>query len=214
LKIASLVMVVLLLSPMMLANNLVSAKPGPIDPPEGSAPIPNAGTATINGNPSEWDTTIPSNDYFAPMYEAGKLDKDILARAYVRYDVETETCYVLVLSINGQSVEKKSSEAWIAINGVSNKVITGSSTSFKWVPAPGSTTRVIGYEASFHLKRGNTYTIIIHCDVWSTGDREWETARIYTWIITPVPESPLGSFSAIIAMVAALVGFFALRKPL
>jgi hypothetical protein len=60
-----------------------------------TAPYPAPGTATVDGNPNEWDLT---RDFFAKMYEAGKPDKDWLSSVYLRYDCVSKTLYVLVLT--------------------------------------------------------------------------------------------------------------------
>jgi hypothetical protein len=74
----------------------------------------------------------------------GNPNNEKLAQAFVRYDVVTETCYVIVISLDGAPIEKKANEAWVSMNDVNNKVINGNSPNFKWVPKPGSTPQVIG----------------------------------------------------------------------
>ena len=58
-------------------------------------------TATVDGNPNEWDLT---NDFFADMYRAGNSSKVIQSKLYLRYDPSTSTLYVLVLTLDDLSL--------------------------------------------------------------------------------------------------------------
>jgi len=46
-------------------------------------PQPTYGVANVDGNIGEWDL---ANDFFANMYRAGKTDKEIESKLYLRYD--------------------------------------------------------------------------------------------------------------------------------
>ena len=72
----------------------------PFDPP-----LPEPGMATIDGDYSEWNLT---DDFFADMREAGKYDgtKELLSKAYLRYDCNTFTLYVLVLVEDGVTADQ------------------------------------------------------------------------------------------------------------
>ncbi len=61
------------------------------------------------------------------MYRAGKPDKPVEAKAYLRYDCVLNTLYVLVLTEPGVPALAAGweSAAWAAIGTVSNKVYTG-----------------------------------------------------------------------------------------
>ena len=78
-------------------------------------------TAIIDGSFAEWDLT---NDVSFRMHEAGQLDKTHFSNAYLRYDCNSNTMFVLVLDkdIPGGSVmddgnypNKTSDNAWVKI---------------------------------------------------------------------------------------------------
>src|SRR5688572_22084608 len=48
-----------------------------------AAPDPTYGSATVDGDPGEWDLTA---DFFAPMTNAGNANQPVLANLYVRYE--------------------------------------------------------------------------------------------------------------------------------
>jgi len=131
------------------------------------------GSAIVDGDIGEWDLT---NDFFGSMHRAGKLDFDILANLYLRYDCSTETLYALVLS--DYPVEESASEAWIALGSIGNKV---SFDEFAWVYDGGT---AIGWEASFSLAPQQDYSIYAHTNVndgsgWQTAGTNWLALRIY-----------------------------------
>ncbi len=89
--------------------------------PADAVPVPiNPGTATVDGDPSEWtlDIVDPPGapyDFVAPMWRAGNPDpgfpgQEILANLYMRYDQSTETLYALVLAVEDHFVVIHSSE--------------------------------------------------------------------------------------------------------
>ncbi|MFC1980894.1 hypothetical protein ACFLVN_01440, partial [Chloroflexota bacterium] len=127
---------------------------------------------TVDGDISEWDLT---NDFFANMYRAGKDTKPLESKAYLRYDCEPDTLYVLVLTETGIPALAKGweSSAWAAIGKVSNKVYTGMSGNdgippdFAWVGLSADGLTAQGYEASFQLDNG-TWTIMIHVEVFDS----------------------------------------------
>jgi hypothetical protein len=146
------------------------------------------GSAVVDGNIGEWDL---ATDFFGSMHRAGKLDFDILANLYLRYDCSSETLYALVLS--DDPVDTNASEAWIALGSISNKV---SFDEFAWVYDNGT---AIGWEASFSLAPQQDYSIYAHTNVddgsgWQTAGTNWLDLRIYC---PPTPTAvQLVSFTA------------------
>jgi hypothetical protein len=130
------------------------------------------GSAVVDGNIGEWDL---ATDFFGSMHRAGKLDFDILANLYLRYDCDSETLYALVLS--DYPVQVSTSEAWIALGSISNKV---SFDEFAWVYDSGT---AIGWEASFSLAPQQDYLIYAHTNVDDGGSQtagtNWLALRIY-----------------------------------
>jgi len=137
---------------------------------------PNAsiGYALVDGSYAEWNTTA---DFFSDMFRAGKPDKPLESKLYLRYDCTTATMYALVLcepDVPGY-IDPTATTAWIAIDAQNNKVVderSGNSIppdppDFAWVGQgyDGNLQHVQGYEASFRILLG-TYRIIAHIDVW------------------------------------------------
>lgn len=131
---------------------------------EAAAPNPSLGAATVDGNPGEWDLI---NDFFADMYRAGDPTKKVESKLYLRYDCATNTMYALVLTVTGVPALVEPDNAWIAINGASNKVVHGNSgddgtpPDFAWVDTQG-------WEGSFSLPQGS-YKILAHVQVFDDG---------------------------------------------
>ena len=108
------------------------------------APYTSIGTAVVDGNTGEWNL---SADFFADMTRAGIVDANhpLESKAYLRYDPVTQTMYVLVLTEPGIPAVVSAGDAWAAIDGISNKVFTGSSPNdaaqpnFAWVVVKATT---------------------------------------------------------------------------
>jgi len=137
-----------------------------------SPPQPTYGTAVVDGATTEWD----ASDYFADMYRAGNPTKPLESTAYLRYDCNTHTLYVLVLTVEGVPALAQGweSAAWSAIGDTSNKVYTGNSGNngvppdFAWVGLSEDGLTALGYEASFTIDPG-TYTLIVHVEVYDAA---------------------------------------------
>jgi hypothetical protein len=139
------------------------------------APTPTSltyGTATVDGDPSEWDLT---NDFFAVMYEAGDPTKDILSKLYLRYDCDADLLYVLVLAEPDCAVQVSTSEAWLRTN-CDARDPTETPTAFSWIP-PSATETAQGWEASYSLAEG-CHTIVVHVNVdCPLGRCDWRTSK-------------------------------------
>lgn len=160
-----------------VASTSVLAKPD--NKPANDIVVPlswNAGTATVDGDYSEWDL---SADAATTMCTAGSIDatgncsgsgKVHLSTLYARYDCNTDTMYVLVLEAGDYEAEQTAGDAWVTIGGNSNKVVKGSSDNdgsppdFAWVTVDGD---FQGYEASFTLAEGSYENVQIHLNVSS-----------------------------------------------
>jgi len=134
-------------------------------------PEPTYGTATVDGNPDEWDL---NSDFFTNMYRAGDSTKPLESKAYLRYDCSTQTLYVLVLTEPNVPAIVSAEDAWAAINIISNKTYNGNDDggalpNFAWVNSNG--THALGYEAAFKLAQGS-FTIIIHIQVYDDNESQ------------------------------------------
>lgn len=188
---------------------------------QAAAPYTSIGSAVVDGNTGEWDLTDHTDDFFADMTRAGKVDArhPIESKAYLRYDPATQIMYVLVLTQPGIPAVIKADDAWAAINGISHKVFTGASVNdatqpnFAWVEKgyDGHNNHAKGYEASFRLAQGN-YQIIIHLKVLDDGECETSATQGLKCGIDlfVVPETPI--FTTLIGTLAAGGAFLAYKK--
>ncbi|OQW93867.1 MAG: hypothetical protein BWK79_08905, partial [Beggiatoa sp. IS2] len=81
-----------------------------------------AGTATVDGNTSDWNLTT---DASTRMCEAGWINtdgscntKEQLSTLYTRYNCNTNTMYVLVLKANGHTADNSAS--WVKVYTLGN----------------------------------------------------------------------------------------------
>lgn len=117
-----------------------------------------AGPITVDGSYNDWNL---SEDFFAPMYRAGNAAKDQLSNAYLRYDSNAETLFVLVLEAEGAAVPVADSpdNAWLKIYSLGQQTLVsgnsgndGMAPDFSWVKDEEGT--VIGWEGSLRLDPG------------------------------------------------------------
>ncbi len=129
--------------------------------PAGTSPTYSAGVIS-DGNFGEWDLT---NDFFANMYEAGNPTKQLLSKAYLRYDCSTNTLCVLVLTEIDVTADQVADEAWVKVYDISNSTqIDGTSSDFAWVP------NQMGWEGCFSLAEAFYNEIEIHVKVTWDGE--------------------------------------------
>jgi len=120
------------------------------------------GSAVVDGAYSEWNL---ANDFYANMFEAGKGDKTLFSKLYLRYDCSKNVMNALVLKEGNNWPQKSTGDAWIKIysQGSSPRVDgnsgnNGTAPDFSWVAPNGvQGSTLIGYEASFPINPG-TYT--------------------------------------------------------
>ncbi|GAB4395603.1 MAG: hypothetical protein OHK0053_04890 [Microscillaceae bacterium] len=139
------------------------------DPPH---PEPTYGTATVDGDFSEWDL---SSDFFANMYRAGKDDKPVESKLYLRYDCATGKLYVLVLSANGTNIlaDASHNDDHFVKLGNSNKLIDASDegNGFEWIGLTNDD-RAQGWEAVVTLAEGDYPDLNVHTQVFSDGESQ------------------------------------------
>jgi hypothetical protein len=143
-----------------------------------AAPNPSPGTATIDGDPGEWDLAA---DLYSPMTSGSDPSRPVLATFYARYDCTTGVLSGLVLVKDGEHGQQTRPEnAYLRIDGTGKAVSglsgdDGSPPDFAWVNPDG--TVADGFEASISLAPG-TYTIRAHIlidDDTSDGYTSYDT---------------------------------------
>lgn len=148
-----------------------------------AAPFVVKGTASVDGNSSEWDLT---NDFFANMYKAANPNKQVLAKLYLRYDCQTQTLYALVLVEPGHTIAANvgPGEHYLK-QGVTSLVNDasgndGTPPDFAWINKRDGSLGVAiadGWEVSTPLAIGNYNDFNAHTDVDWTGSA-WDTAAV------------------------------------
>ena len=125
-------------------------------------PAPTAGTAVVDGDPSDWSL---AGDRFADLTVNGVAGRPVLGGLFLRYDCATETLFGLLLLDEGNRAQVfRPENAYLRI-GTTGKLVSGLSGNdgtppdFSWVDSDGELAR--GYEVSASLAPGS-YTIRSH----------------------------------------------------
>jgi hypothetical protein len=169
-----------------------------------------AQAVTVDGQYNDWDL---ENDFSMPMYRAGDPDPsfsgyEVLSNAYLRYDSNAETVYVLVLDAEERAdITLSPSDAWVKIYDLGNSTLVsgnsgndGEPSDFAWVTDDQG--GVIGWEGSFLLS-GSYEGLEIHVnhgsDTSSTGKRNAkgvdQTKTIDTSELTPDVDTVATTYS-------------------
>ena len=147
------------------------------------------GQAVVDGDYAEWDVPdsftawSSSEDFVAYMYRAYNANPPMPQESalFVRYDLPTQTAYVLVLAKPGVPGIKSAPDAWVSISStagnINNKVVTGSSgdngvpPDFAWVGVgyDNDPNHVRGFEASFSLAPTTSKYLGAHLLVYDDG---------------------------------------------
>lgn len=120
-------------------------------------PLPEPGTAVVDGDASEWDLSITGPDFFAEMYQAWKDDgsKPVFTTLYLRYDCTTETMYALVYQKDGTIPLEVTGDHYLAVPTNSIKVVDESdglpTFAFVGVNYDGNSNHARGFEAKFSM---------------------------------------------------------------
>ncbi|MTB53877.1 vWA domain-containing protein, partial [Lewinella sp. W8] len=125
-----------------------------------------AGGVTPDGLFGDWNL---ANDFYADMYRAGRTDKPVESKLYVRYDCNTQTMCVLVLVVDGITARRQADDAFVKL-GNSNKLIDGNDPGFSWVEDPNSSDP-LGFEACFTLAPGTYNNLNVHLQVNDGGSQ-------------------------------------------
>ena len=185
-------------------------------PASATPPSPSPGSATVDGDASEWNLTT---DFFANMYRAWSSDKPLESKLYLRYDCKTHTLYALVLCESGVTAcADQPGEAYIKIDNSSPppdqiKLVDGNSPNFAWVNKSGDTAE--GWEASAYLAEGSYSKLRVHTEVNDDGEQTSGTPDkdIPLEIHCPSPPVPEAHTIVLISFgLVALGGFFWFRK--
>ncbi len=162
-------------------GNPAIAKPKPPTPTPTPLPEPpSRGSATVDGDPNEWDL---SNDWYADMSQWGEPGNEKKAELYLRYDCGTQTLFALVLCVGDNTLktdktgsadhsievgDDEGDKLNVVVNHLDNGLPTdgtppdGTPPDFKWVTDISGNT--IGWEASASVPEGlrsirvHTYT--------------------------------------------------------
>jgi len=175
-----------------------------------SPPYPTDGSAVVNGDFTEWDLT---NDFFANMYRAFDDDKQLQSKLYLRYDMATQTLFVLVLTEPAYPGLRIEDDAWFDVwvnteSDMPGKELEGGDATFAWVEFDPAVSSVKGFEGSLHLAPGE-YTIKAHIQVSNDGVGSETSGTLKAGLdLFVVPEGStillMGSLFAAFALFAAI----------
>ena len=133
-------------------------------------PAPSNGSANIDGNPAEWNTTT---DFFSNMIRAGGNggQTTVESKLYLRYDCAAQVMYTLVTAEPGITIPTNlPNDNFVKIGGA--KQVDGSfgddgiAPDFAYVGSASG--QSAGWEASFPLAPGS-YTLNVHAQVEDGG---------------------------------------------
>jgi hypothetical protein len=122
---------------------------------------PSYGNAVVDGNSGEWNL---GEDLFANMYQAGKPDKPVLSKLYIRYACDTERLFVLVLTEPGWEIVPSDDDNFVKL-GNSNKLVDGASGNDGTPPDFAYVADGGGWEASAPLASGSYSDLNVHAQV-------------------------------------------------
>ena len=188
------VLILMVMTPGVLALE-------PAKPPEPSY-MGFSESITVDGDPSDWVDKV----VFANMYEAGKQNKDLLAKLYLRYDCESEILYALVLCESDIELKNDPTGIWIKeYSFPKNAIIMG-------MNGPGEIiyiydgNKIIGYEAWGKIKPGVYNEFEAHA-VTSTGDTSSTGKKKFPISLKIVCDScDIPEFSTIALPIATILG--------
>jgi hypothetical protein len=138
-------------------------------------PQPTYASATVDGNPGEWNL---ANDFFANMYRAAKIDKPIESKLYLRYACPVTPgtpgiLYALVLTEPGVIINETGDQfIRFGINGTqlvnSTSGDDGAAPDFAYITSAGNK---IGWEASALVDESTYSDLNIHAQVLDGGSQ-------------------------------------------
>lgn len=133
-------------------------------------------SATVDGDPSEWN----SNSFSSELYKSSDPSKEAMADLYLRYDAASDILYGLVTPKSGYVLYyNNDNDAVIEINGVtidpSCENNGDPSTDFYWINLgfDGDNKHAEGFEASVNLAEGTyPFTIEVRVQVENNNKKQ------------------------------------------
>ena len=134
---------------------------------------PTYGSAVAGGGYAEWDL---ANDYFAPMFEAGVMDKTNFSDLYLRYECPTTSgadgiLYALVLNQTPYLILDDNNSNWIKEYSIKSSPLVdggsgndGTPPDFEYIEESGV---LVGWEASVSLPLGSYTQLEVHAQIVS-----------------------------------------------
>jgi len=163
--------IVLALAVFVMATLAVSAAPTTVV----------QGTAVVDGNKGEWNTTIGGADWYSPMCTGNDVVPCTGAEhgdVFLRYDCTAHTLFALMLADRGFPYTPGQANNWIAVGAINHKVVSDGSpfTTNTSPPMWRDLTTSDGAEAAINkdengttLVNGGTYLINFHIEVAQTA---------------------------------------------
>ena len=133
-----------------------------------AAPNVNTGSGiTVDGSFADWTEA----DFFADMYRAGKADKEVESKLYLRYDCTSGILYVRVDPVDGVTIIESDDDNFVKF-GQNDKKVDGNDAppdatqpNFAYAPENG------GWEASFSVGQVSILDLNVHAQVDDDGSQ-------------------------------------------
>ena len=165
-------------------------------------PEPAYGSAVIDGNVGEWNT---SQDFFANLHRAGNSTKPIEAKLYLRYGCNTGTLYIMVKAEPGIPILDNPLDEHYVKLGKSDKLVDagsgndGTPPDFAWIGLNEDGTEAQGWEASTLLDKSVYDNFNVHTQVFDDGEEQTAAVAgraICLKIVCPPTAVGLSEFTA------------------
>ena len=124
-----------------------------------------SGSASADGNLSEWS----EDDFLANMHEAGKLTKELAAKAYSKYDCSSATLCVMVQAQSGYYLDD---EFWLKIYDIN----TSAMTPIGEIATVAGSDHFVAWEGCYSVAPDCIDSLEIHANFGAVGKAAGRTA--------------------------------------
>ena len=115
----------------------------------------NPATVAVDGSISDWGALGNSNpNYLADMFQAGKPEKPVLAKAYGQYDCGSGTMYIMVRTQPTWQIVPTAADNYVKL-GQNDKQVNGGAGDDGTPRTSRTSLQLIGWEASFQIPPGS-----------------------------------------------------------
>lgn len=133
-----------------------------------AAPMVNTGAAiAVDGSFADWTDA----DFFANMYRAGKTDKEVESKLFLRYDCTAGILYVSVVAEDGVTIIDSEADNFVKFGESDKKVDGADSPPDGTQPNFAYAAEGAGWEASFSIGEVSITDLNVHAQVEHDGSQ-------------------------------------------